>query len=187
MESRSRVSAISGAQVQSIVHKLKDCQVVLEFYFGEIPLVDIPNASTFSEERKKQPTGKHISQHSSLISHLQRYVNFSCDQRCCFIEFGSGVGRLSEQLQEETDAAHFHLMIDRQTFKSTRLRDRTMQTRFTACPAKHRMNCLTSPISRVTVDIADISLDKTLEAAFGDNQSLPVAISKHLCGKAFDM
>lgn len=133
--------------------------------------------------------GKHISQHSSLISHLRELAGsdaFSSDEQSCFIEFGSGVGRLSDQLQEETGAAHLHMMIDRDHFKSTRLRDKAMtKRRAVVCGAVGS----TAAITRITDDIKNVCLETALSECYGvtHTSARVIAISKHLCGKGLDM
>ena len=135
--------------------------------------------------------GKHIAQHSSLLAHMRRLELFNEDKSCCFVEFGSGVGRLSEQLQEETSCRHCHFMIDREHFKNTRLRDYSMRKKIKIL-AKDEPCCSVLPwVSRVTDDIKNISLrDSLVQKA---DSTAPefcrpvVAVSKHLCGKGFDM
>lgn len=143
------------------------------------------------DDAAKPTQGKHIAQHASLLAHMRRLELFNEETSSCFVEFGSGVGRLSEQLQEETDCRHSHLMIDREHFKNTRLRDRSMQKKISANGDSG--SSVRPWVSRVTDDIKNISLreslmaEKTDASATADFCQPVVAVSKHLCGKGFDM
>ena len=123
-----------------------------------------------------------------------------------FVEFGAGVGRFSDQLQEETKGEYYHLMIDRETFKTTRLRDATMRRRSSPFDS----------VRRVTADIKNVNLTELLTTSFLKEKKISsskyddeeeddmstststtgnvdlskapvIAVSKHLCGEAFDM
>lgn len=126
-----------------------------------------------------------MSQHSSLIAHMRRLGLFSDEKRVCFVELGSGVGRLSDQLQEETSCRHLHLLIDRDKFKATRLRERTMQKRASSTAQVHPLSSIS--VHRVTNDIKNVALSEALTINFGLTDISMVALSKHLCGKGFDM
>ena len=213
VSARRLVSQVKGHEVQSLLKALSTIQSKLKVKLGTLPLFDL---SPPRVEINGAKTPKHIAQHTSLIAHLQRF-HLTSVSPTLFIEFGSGVGRFSSQLQEETNAAHYHLMIDRETFKTTRLRDTTMRKR-----AKF------DSVKRLTTDIKDLNLDSSLNTLFdinrssggdsnsshcsfddvhntskrsgsGNNikhvmkplhniQTIPiVALSKHLCGSGFDM
>ena len=198
---RRRVSDVTGDEVQFLLHTLSNIQQQLQLRLGTLPLLDL------SPKRIGGKPRKHIAQHTSLIGHLKRF-NLT-KNKSMFIEFGSGVGRFSEQLQEETDAMHFHLLIDRETFKPTRLRDTTMRRRATS--NKH---VPPDAVQRVTADINDLNLVELIETAYANvsndieqdttcssstcketntpstnkQNTMPiVAVSKHLCGEGFDM
>ena len=146
---------------------------------GTIPLVDL--------SRPDVKEGKHIAQHSSLISRIKGLLPIEENAPCCFVELGSGVGRLSDQLQEETNARHWHVMIDREEFKSTRLRDRIMQKRagLASINKKETSGSDADIIRRITDDIKNVHFDRAISGMPSTVRA--VAVSKHLCGKGFDM
>ena len=210
---RRRISSVTGDEVQHILRSLTSVQQRLKLHLGTLPLLDLSPPRVGGQPRK------HIAQHTSLIRHLQRFhlINpklTSSDQAnktallptTVFVEFGAGVGRFSDQLQEETKGEYYHLMIDRETFKTTRLRDATMRRRSSPFDS----------VRRVTADIKNVNLTELLTTSFlkekktssskdddeeeddmstststtgnVDLSKAPViAVSKHLCGEAFDM
>ena len=203
---RRLIASVTGSEVQHLLKILTHVQLKLQLTLGTLPTLDLAAPRTQTNGGK---TPKHIAQHSSLIRHLQRF-NLTSATPSLFVEFGSGVGRFSSQLQEETNAEHYHLMVDRETFKTTRLRDATMAKRSTF-----------NSVQRITTDIRHLDLSVVMRTSFGgsgsgsgsdgsstgtsrnstntntstDTDTAPrdmtkipmVALSKHLCGEGFDM
>lgn len=181
LRNRINIAKVTGEQVQHVIKKVSHLQECLRIGLGKSPVYDL---QSHSAESKGKPQGKHIAQHSSLIAHLHRLQLFSVNNQCCFVEFGSGVGRFSDQLQEETHASHLHLMIDRTEFKKTRLRDRVMQKRYQEELKKKSLlksnssDCLIGDdcnlgraqigVDRLTIDIKDLDLHEALLKSFGE-------------------
>ena len=203
---RRRVADVSGIEVQHLLKTLSIIQQQLKLRLGTLPLLDLSPPRVGGEPRK------HIAQHTSLIGHLKRFQlttapsmgdgiggaaattattttkantatpTTTTSHQTIFVEFGAGVGRFSDQLQEETKAKHYHLMIDRETFKATRLRDTAMKKRTSL-----------DSVRRVTADIKDVNLIEVLRTNYSNveqqqqQRTKIVAVSKHLCGEGFDM
>jgi tRNA:m4X modification enzyme len=104
----------------------------------------------------------------SIVNHLREAGLM--EEETCFIEFGCGTAKLSDQISKLSKGASSHILIDRQQFRAERLRDGAIRAR-----CKH--------VQRVTADIADTDLASLVGDASSTNL---VAVSKHLCGPAAD-
>ena len=154
---RRRMTDISGSQVQAIVRSLTRLGRRLGLTLGEYPLQEMAaNDCSLSSSI----SGKHDTQHNSLIAHLRRLgLVTESNETCCYVELGAGTARFSDRLQEATDARHFHILVDRATFKKSRLRDAAMiQRSLKASSSDHGFASQTTRIKRLTLDICQLAL-----------------------------
>ncbi|KOC67036.1 tRNA guanosine-2'-O-methyltransferase TRM13 like protein [Habropoda laboriosa] len=114
---------------------------------------------------------KHLSQNSSLLSHLE-LANL-VKENTCFIEFGAGKGKLTYWLgQIIKDKKNCGiLLIDRSSHRHK-------------SDNKLKSEQFLLVIERVRVDIADLKLNNMTVIQKFEHK---VAIAKHLCGAATDL
>jgi len=146
--------------------------------FAKIDTIFTSTASVIATNIKSHPSmasiiaktgsGKHLSQQSSLLSHILSSSDSEAPTK--FLEFGCGKAGLSKFLQLAMKAPSFFALIDRKKFR-VQNKDRFMED---GRSIEHE--CV-----RVTVDIKDLDLD-LVDGAHGEC----CAISKHLCGCATD-
>lgn len=158
MTASTAVSSVTGEEVQLLIFKLNRAAPFLP--------VHVPFQDLASPLERNPP--KHLRQVESLANHLRE--EGLMEKETCFIEFGCGTAKLSDQISKLCKGESSHILIDRQHFRAERLRDGAIRAR-----SKH--------VQRVTVDIADMDLASLVGDTFSTNL---VAVSKHLCGPAAD-
>jgi Methyltransferase TRM13 len=192
----TRISAISGWQVQYLLYKLQRAAPYLP--------QSLPRMQFENDGHPSLSSGKHIAQVESIVAHMKHYGmldtcilnEWSHDnegtaqdkpqqqQLVHFVEFGCGTAKLSDhvslQLPTSRQSACRFILIDKQTLSANRTRDGAIRARGT------------ESVHRVTQDICTVSLQSLLESLsplkqpLGHGVPTMVAMSKHLCGAAVE-
>ncbi|GFH55808.1 hypothetical protein CTEN210_12284 [Chaetoceros tenuissimus] len=182
--SRSKISNITGMQVQSLLHKLQ----IIQPFLPNIPFCEIISDQDYDKGEanvsNNEKNGKHVLQEVSIIGHLRRIQALKTCNRA--IELGAGTARLSDRLQKVTECKLDHVLIDRQEFHDNHCRNRILKARICKCckdTGKDRRK-----VERVTVDIGSLKMEQFLCEVDGDcNKIQALCMSKHLCGPACDL
>ena len=184
--SRSKISNITGTEVQSLLHKLE----IIQPFLPNIPFCEIISDQDYEKGEanlsNNEKDGKHVLQEVSIIGHLRRIQALQNCNRA--IELGAGTARLSDRLQKVTVCKLDHVLIDRQEFHENHCRDRILNARICKLckdTAKDRPK-----VERVTVDIGSLKMELHLWDKDGDgdcNKIQALCMSKHLCGPACDL
>jgi tRNA:m4X modification enzyme len=170
MARATAVSTVRGDEVQYLIAKMDRAAHLLPFPNAlDVPLQDRSTTRVVCATSTQAPP-KHITQIESLGNHLLD-ANL-CQPGTTFCELGCGTAKLSDHVSHMLNGNSSHVLIDRQSFSKTRLRDGAIAAR-----AKGMRN-----VRRLTMDIGDIH---DLTSSCGAENV--VVISKHLCGSAADL
>jgi Methyltransferase TRM13 len=196
-----KVQDVSGTEVQRLLAKL-------DIIWPLLP-TRLPTELSVAEHANDNlggASGKHADQEISILHHLIHEVSTQLKFVKSFsrsvpvsvhaVEFGAGIGRLSDRLQQVTKCRWSHTLVDRQTFRRQSLCDRRMQTRLRRMGSEtpNTINVATTPIvQRIVGDIANFDFE-TDDANIGNGViddkgtlALSCCVSKHLCGPACDL
>ena len=169
MATATAISTVTGEEVQYLIAKMDRAAHLLPFSNPlDVPLQDRSTTRTCSTSTHAPP--KHIRQIESIGNHMMD-ANL-CKLGTTFCELGCGTAKLSDHVCHLLNGNSSHVLIDRQTFSKTRLRDGAIAAR-----ANGVRN-----VRRITMDIGDID---DLASTCGVQNV--VGISKHLCGSAADL
>jgi tRNA:m4X modification enzyme len=162
---RSRITNVSGIQVQRLIAKLDIVYPLLP----DLLFLEIVSETDLARYFPGDTNGKHLLQELSILGHLRR-INAVDASLVTAIELGAGTGRLSERLQRITESNLNHVLIDRRQLQDSVCRDRIL---------KARADKVGRQVDRVVVDIATLEL--------GPVAGKCLCMSKHLCGPACDL
>lgn len=171
MATTTAVSTVSGQEVQSLIAKMDRAAHILPFANPlDVPLQDRSSTAACATSKQLHAPPKHITQIESLGNNLMDAG--LCQPGTTFCELGCGTAKLSDHISHMLNGRSSHVLIDRQTFGKTRLRDGAIAARTKGI----------GNVRRITMDIGDI--DDLTSVCGVDNV---VVVSKHLCGSAADL
>ncbi|KAJ1917023.1 tRNA:m4X modification enzyme [Mycoemilia scoparia] len=145
---------------------------------NSFPIQELGHPTLIPDLTQSKYDQKHITQHASIVGHLEKAKLLSDEYT--YIEFGAGKGELTSSLMaamgsEKSSKTNF-ILVDRKNFRQ----------KFNG----KEPNQMTNSLHRVFIDIRDLKLSELdyLKSNDGNNKLKPiVAFSKHLCGSATDL
>ncbi|XP_041475968.1 tRNA:m(4)X modification enzyme TRM13 homolog [Lytechinus variegatus] len=168
-----RLADFSLSELQKIISKVES---VFADHVGDIE-TEILHHDSLKADLENPDNGvsarKHLLQLDSLLGHMER-LNL-LQPKTCYVEFGAGRGRLSQQIQQamsDLDQTSF-LLIDRASVRHKR------DSLYKGESGGHQYE-------RINMDIENLVLGQ-VPTVCSHKERPVVAYTKHLCGVATDL